>query len=172
MRSELFIGGSWRLGRGTEFGSIDPWTGAQVWSGRAASSGEVADAMQAAKRAFPEWARTPLADRVAVAQRGREHRPHAFVDREVHAHRLRHHEDVAEDDRSIHTHDVHGLQRHFGGQLGIAAHLEETARLGAHRAVFGQVASRLAHHPHRRAFHHFAAAGAQEQVAAARGGGE
>ncbi|MFZ4121591.1 MAG: succinylglutamate-semialdehyde dehydrogenase [Caulobacterales bacterium] len=69
MRSELFIGGSWRLGRGTEFGSIDPWTGAQVWSGRAASSGEVADAMQAAKRAFPEWARTPLADRVAVAQR-------------------------------------------------------------------------------------------------------
>ncbi|MGE3142113.1 MAG: succinylglutamate-semialdehyde dehydrogenase [Hyphomonadaceae bacterium] len=68
MRSDLFIGGAWRAGRGGAFSSRDPATGGEVWRGCAASDEDVADAMAAARAAFPAWARTPLPARIAIAQ--------------------------------------------------------------------------------------------------------
>ena len=44
--------------------STDPCTGEIVWAG---STGDPAAAVGAARAAFPGWARTPLADRIAVA---------------------------------------------------------------------------------------------------------
>ena len=44
--------------------------------------------------------------------------------------------------------------RHHGQEVGA----------GAHRAILGQVAAGLAHHPHRRPLHRLAPAGAQEEI--------
>ena len=72
-------------------------------------------------------------------------------------------EDVAEDDRGVHAEDVHRLQRHLDGQLGRAHHREEVGAL-AHRAVLGQIAAGLAHHPHGRPLDRLAPAGAEEEI--------
>lgn len=45
------------------------------------------------------------------------------------------------------------LQRHFGGELGIVAQAEEVTRLRPRGPVFGQVAARRSHQPHRRRVH-------------------
>jgi succinylglutamic semialdehyde dehydrogenase len=68
MRSELFIDGDWRMGAGAEFHSVDPASGAPVWTGRSAEERDVADACAAARRAFPAWARRPLAERIALVR--------------------------------------------------------------------------------------------------------
>ena len=68
MRSDLNIDGRWRTGAGATFTSEDPATGKTVWSGAGASGGDVADACDAARRAFPRWARTPLDDRIAIVR--------------------------------------------------------------------------------------------------------
>ena len=47
----------------TDFSSIDPATGATVWTGPAASAAAVAVAIARARSAFPGWSRTPLAER-------------------------------------------------------------------------------------------------------------
>jgi succinylglutamic semialdehyde dehydrogenase len=52
-----------------QFQSIDPATGAVVWEGASASSQQVADALAAAQRAFPDWAASPLEQRVAAVRR-------------------------------------------------------------------------------------------------------
>lgn len=64
-----FIGGHWRRGTGPEFESLDPATGERCWTGREATSDEVAAAVDAARAAFPAWARRPLAERLAVLER-------------------------------------------------------------------------------------------------------
>lgn len=69
MRSELFIDGNWREGRGGAFASTDPAHGGVVWQGSAASAEDVVDAVAAAKRAFPAWSRTPLKTRAEVCER-------------------------------------------------------------------------------------------------------
>ncbi|MDX2237570.1 MAG: succinylglutamate-semialdehyde dehydrogenase [Hyphomonadaceae bacterium] len=69
MRPELFIGGRWRAGRGEPFASHDPATGAEVWRGAGADAQDVAEAMAAARAAFPGWARTPRDTRIALARR-------------------------------------------------------------------------------------------------------
>ena len=48
--------------------SLDPATGAVVWEGPAAAPEEVARAVEAARRAFPAWSATPLAQRIALAR--------------------------------------------------------------------------------------------------------
>src|SRR6185295_17796648 len=68
MRSELFIGGEWRKGEGERFASHDPATGDTVWEGRAATPDDVAEAMAAARLAFPSWAKRPVDERVAIAR--------------------------------------------------------------------------------------------------------
>ena len=48
------------------FQSIDPVTAEVVWQGAEASGGEVAAAIDKARTAFPGWAATPLAERIAA----------------------------------------------------------------------------------------------------------
>jgi succinylglutamic semialdehyde dehydrogenase len=68
MRSELFIDGQWRKGEGERFASHDPATGDTVWEGRAATPDDVAEAMAAARLAFPAWSKRPVEERVAIAR--------------------------------------------------------------------------------------------------------
>lgn len=68
MRTELFIGGEWRDGAGERFASHDPASGDKVWEGRAASADDVAEAMAAARLAFPSWSRRTVEERVAIVR--------------------------------------------------------------------------------------------------------
>jgi succinylglutamic semialdehyde dehydrogenase len=68
MRTELWIGGAWRKGNGERFNSLDPATDEIVWTGAAADAEDAAEAMAAAKRAFPAWAKTPLDERIAICR--------------------------------------------------------------------------------------------------------
>src|SRR5262245_23319536 len=68
MRTELYIDGAWRAGSGERFASHDPATGDKVWDGRAATPDDVAEAMAAARLAFPSWSRRPLEERVAIVR--------------------------------------------------------------------------------------------------------
>ncbi|EHD21721.1 MULTISPECIES: succinylglutamate-semialdehyde dehydrogenase [Brenneria] len=67
--SLLFINGAWRQGRGAEFSKTDPLDNQLLWQGAAANAIDIDDACTAARRAFPAWARLPLAQRTAVVQR-------------------------------------------------------------------------------------------------------
>jgi succinylglutamic semialdehyde dehydrogenase len=64
----VFIAGAWRAGRGPELRTINPADGAVTFAANAASADDVTDAVAAARAAFPAWARTPLAARVALAE--------------------------------------------------------------------------------------------------------
>lgn len=68
MRTELYIDGVWRAGNGERFASHDPVSGDAVWSGAASDAEDVAEAMAAARLAFPSWSRRPLEARVAVVR--------------------------------------------------------------------------------------------------------
>jgi succinylglutamic semialdehyde dehydrogenase len=68
MRSELFIGGEWRMGAGAAFTSTDPAHGAIVWFGSGAAADDVGKAVAAARAAFDGWRRTPLNDRIAFSR--------------------------------------------------------------------------------------------------------
>jgi len=68
MRTELYIGGQWREGGGERFSSHDPVSGDKVWQGRAANEDDVAEAMAAARLAFPAWSRRPVDERIAIAR--------------------------------------------------------------------------------------------------------
>lgn len=49
----LWINGEWRPGRGPGFSKQDPVNLKVVWQGEAADAGQVAEAVAAARRAFP-----------------------------------------------------------------------------------------------------------------------
>src|SRR5690606_646806 len=68
MRTELYIDGAWREGDGERFASHDPATGDKVWEGRAATVDDVAEAMAAARLAFPAWSRRPVEQRIAIVR--------------------------------------------------------------------------------------------------------
>ncbi len=68
MHTELYIDGAWREGGGERFASHDPASGDRVWEGRAADADDVAEAMAAARLAFPAWSRRPLEERVAIVR--------------------------------------------------------------------------------------------------------
>jgi succinylglutamic semialdehyde dehydrogenase len=68
MRTELYIGGAWREGDGESFASHDPATGDIVWKGRSATADDVAEAMAAARLAFPAWSRRPVEARIEVVR--------------------------------------------------------------------------------------------------------
>jgi succinylglutamate-semialdehyde dehydrogenase len=58
------IGGRFVPGEGSAFSSHDPAKdGAPVWQGRSATPAQCDDAIAAARRAFPAWSKTPLAER-------------------------------------------------------------------------------------------------------------
>jgi succinylglutamic semialdehyde dehydrogenase len=63
-----FIDGEWRGGAGEAFQSTNPADDSVVWSGHGANKHDVADAFEAAERAYSDWARRPLADRIAIVE--------------------------------------------------------------------------------------------------------
>ena len=72
MSGELFINGAWRAGRGASLVSTNPATGATVFEGASAAPEDAADAVAAARSAYPDWADRPLEDRIAVVKRYQE----------------------------------------------------------------------------------------------------
>jgi succinylglutamic semialdehyde dehydrogenase len=64
--TQLWIGGRWVPGDGPQFLSRNPVTQAPVWQGAAASAVNVDAAVNAARKAFPEWAAASLDSRIAV----------------------------------------------------------------------------------------------------------
>jgi len=72
MTDTVFINGVWRKGRGATFTSVDPSTGAVIFQGDAATKDDVAEAVSAARAAFPGWAMTPLEKRIEIMARYRD----------------------------------------------------------------------------------------------------
>jgi succinylglutamic semialdehyde dehydrogenase len=66
--STHFIAGSWQPGQGEAFASLNPVTQESIWAGNGASAAQVEAAVQAARAAFPAWARRPLEERIAVLE--------------------------------------------------------------------------------------------------------
>ena len=70
--SKIFINGSWREGGGAAFDSVDPATQDVIWTGRAASEADVADAFKSAESAFEAWSLTRLERRKEIVARFKE----------------------------------------------------------------------------------------------------
>ncbi len=67
--ASLFIDGVWRPGRGGVVTKTDPLDNHVLWQAAGADEHDVAHACEAARRAFPAWARRSLAERIAVLER-------------------------------------------------------------------------------------------------------
>ncbi|WP_288428608.1 aldehyde dehydrogenase family protein, partial [uncultured Pantoea sp.] len=63
------INGHWLNGESAAFSKQDPVSGEILWQGSAASAAQVSAACQAARAAFPAWARQPFAARQALVER-------------------------------------------------------------------------------------------------------
>jgi succinylglutamic semialdehyde dehydrogenase len=72
MTNKILINGQWGNGEGAEFSSIDPSTGEEIWKGASASKSQVADALDAARKAFRSWALTHLKGRIEVVEKYRD----------------------------------------------------------------------------------------------------
>ncbi|HBL7240080.1 TPA: succinylglutamate-semialdehyde dehydrogenase [Serratia liquefaciens] len=65
----LFINGAWQQGHGAAFSKIDPVDNQPLWQANAADGSDVAAACEAARAAFPAWARTPFEQREQLVKR-------------------------------------------------------------------------------------------------------
>jgi len=63
-----YIGGHWKTGQGQQIQSLNPYSGQVIWQGAAASSEQIEQAVQAARKAFPAWAALPLEARAERLQ--------------------------------------------------------------------------------------------------------
>ena len=68
LSGDLYIDGLWIQGHGEEFESAQPVTGEVVWSGISANFEDIDAAVREARGSFPEWRRTPFADRQAIME--------------------------------------------------------------------------------------------------------
>ena len=68
MMNSLYIAGSWLEGQGDLFESLNPVSQEVVWSGNGATAAQVESAVQAARQAFPDWARRSLDERIQVLE--------------------------------------------------------------------------------------------------------
>jgi len=66
--STLYIAGAWQEGQGEAFESLNPVTQQVLWSGKGASAAQVDAAVQAARQAFPAWAKRSLDERIVVLE--------------------------------------------------------------------------------------------------------
>jgi hypothetical protein len=80
------------------------------------------------------------------------------------AHGVGHRQDIGEQDGGIQREPVQRLDGDLGGVIRIGGQAHERAGLGAGGAVFGQIASSLAHQPHRGVLGRLAQQCAQEGV--------
>lgn len=65
----LFINGAWQQGHGDAFSKTDPVDNQPLWQANAADGSDVAAACEAARAAFPAWARTPFEQREQLVKR-------------------------------------------------------------------------------------------------------
>lgn len=65
----LFINGAWQQGHGVVFSKTDPIDNQPLWQANAADGSDVAAACEAARAAFPAWARTPFEQREQFVKR-------------------------------------------------------------------------------------------------------
>ncbi|WCL55157.1 succinylglutamate-semialdehyde dehydrogenase [Gimibacter soli] len=131
------INGSWIEGSGTLFTSIDPSNEETVWTGFAATEAEVAAAVAAARDARDSWAMTPLADRIATAER------YAAILTEEKAALA---ELIAREAGKV-LWDAEGEATAMINKVGISVRAHEE-RTGTKEAVNGLIRSRLTHRPH------------------------
>ncbi|WP_163021764.1 succinylglutamate-semialdehyde dehydrogenase [Pseudomonas viridiflava] len=68
MMSTLYIAGAWQAGQGETITSLNPETQQVLWSGQGATAEQVDLAVQAARQAFPGWARRSLQERIDVLE--------------------------------------------------------------------------------------------------------
>nr|WP_218585804.1 succinylglutamate-semialdehyde dehydrogenase [Pseudomonas sp. AN3A02] len=66
--NSLYIAGEWLVGQGEVFESLNPVTQQVVWSGNGATTEQVESAVQAARQAFPAWAKRSLEERLSVLE--------------------------------------------------------------------------------------------------------
>lgn len=66
--STLYIAGQWHAGQGEAFESLNPVTQQVLWRGNGAAAAQVEQAVQAAREAFPAWARRSLDERIVVLE--------------------------------------------------------------------------------------------------------
>ena len=71
-KQQLMIGGRWLPGEASSFTKRDPVSGETLWQGVAASDTQVSAAVEAARSAFPGWARLAFAERLSVVESFRE----------------------------------------------------------------------------------------------------
>jgi len=65
----LFINGAWQQGHGAAVSKTDPVDNQPLWQANAADGSDVAAACEAARAAFPAWARTPFEQREQLVKR-------------------------------------------------------------------------------------------------------
>ncbi len=70
--SDLYVDGRWTDASGEPFESTSPSSGEVVWTGRAATDGDVAEAVSSARQAFELWSKLPQADRTEVVRAFRD----------------------------------------------------------------------------------------------------
>ncbi len=63
------INGQWLTGSGESFTKCDPVSGELLWQGKAASHSQISAACEAARAAFPDWARRPFSERQTMAEK-------------------------------------------------------------------------------------------------------
>ncbi len=68
MTDSVYVNGRWRTGAGERFSNLCPATGAVTWDGEAATEGDVADAVTAARAALSGWCARPQADRTRLVE--------------------------------------------------------------------------------------------------------
>jgi succinylglutamic semialdehyde dehydrogenase len=66
--NSLYIAGSWLAGQGDVVESLNPVTQQVVWAGNGATVEQVESAVQAARQAFPAWAKRSLEERLSVLE--------------------------------------------------------------------------------------------------------
>jgi succinylglutamic semialdehyde dehydrogenase len=64
-----YIAGAWQVGAGEALESLNPVTQNVVWTAKAATAAQVDAAVQAARGAFPAWAKLSLDERIVVLER-------------------------------------------------------------------------------------------------------
>ena len=68
-QKRLLIDGQWQTGGGPIFQSLNPCTQLAIWSGNSADANDVGNAIDSARRVFPEWASAGIEGRTKIIRR-------------------------------------------------------------------------------------------------------
>jgi len=132
-----FIKGAWLAGGGGEFTSVDPSSGALLWSGNAANAEQVNAAVEAASAAFDSWALTPFDARIEIIRRYAE----LLGERKAQMAEL-----ISRETGKA-LWDATGEASAMANKVEISLKAFDE-RTGTREAVNGAITSRLTHRPH------------------------